>query len=327
MLPAISIIIPVYNAASTLDKCVRSILQQDFPNFEVLLVNDGSADNSLEVMQQLAALDSRIIAIDKSHSGVSGTRNLALEHARGEYICFIDADDIVDANYLSAMYAHRDCDMVICGYLVDWYSTDGELHRQESQKLPQIGEYDISNGCDCISKLFAYGKVHINCNKLLKRSIIEQHNIRYMPIPVNEDYMFMIDYLRHAKRIYAVEEVPYHWIRVVGNRTGVDSMPDNLLDIYLEAYEKTALLFLKKELVDHIFYYTFDFVIRKYLTAEKQMTITKEESRKTLSRMFSESPVKSSLSAHNPSGIGEFIMKLLLKLKLFGLYKILFIKS
>lgn len=324
MTPQISIIIPVYNAASTLVKCVRSILQQDFSNFEVLLVNDGSADNSLEVMQQLAALDSRIISIDKPHSGVSETRNLALQRARGEYICFVDADDTVDSNYLSAMYAHRECDMVVCGYFVDWYSTDGVLSRQEAHKLPQIGRYDISAGCDVIYDLFANGKIHINCNKLLKKSIIDQYNLRYSPIPVNEDYMFMVEYLKRADTVFATGDVTYHWIRIQGNTTGVDSMPQNLLKIYLNANDQTAILFRDKILVDRIFYYTFDFIVRKYLTAEKKGSISKKESRKILSYMFTLPQVKSSLSAHQPAGMGERLMMLLLRLRLFGIYQIFF---
>lgn len=325
MTPQISIIIPVYNAASTLEKCVSSIIHQSFSDFEVLLVNDGSADNSLEVMQRLAALDSRIIAIDKPHTGVSETRNLALQRVRGEYICFVDGDDTIEPNYLSSMYAHRECDMVVCGYFVDWYSADGVLSRQEVQKLPQIGRYDIFAGCDVIYKLFANGKIHINCNKLLKKSIIDQYNLRYSSIPVNEDYMFMVEYLKHANTIFATNNVTYHWIRIQGNTTGVDSMPQNLLEIYLNAYDQTAILFRDKILVNRIFYYTFDFIVRKYLTAEKKGSISKHESRKILSYMFTLPQVKSSLSAHQPAGMGERLMMLLLRWRLFGIYKNLFV--
>lgn len=326
MTPQISIIIPVYNAASTLEKCVTSIVCQSFSDFEVLLVNDGSADNSLEVMQRLAALDSRIIAIDKPHSGVSETRNMALQRAHGEYICFVDGDDTIEPNYLSSMYAHRECDMVVCGYFVDWYSADGLLTRQEVQKLPQIGRYDISAGCDVIYELFANGKIHINCNKLLKKSIIDQYNLRYSPIPVNEDYLFMVEYLKHSNTIFAVDAVTYHWIRIQGNTTGVDSMPHNLLDIYLNAYDLTVSLFRDQILVNSIFSYTFDFIVRKYLTAEKKGSISKQESREILCHMFTLPQVKNSLMSHQPAGMGELFMILLLRLKLFGIYQIFFIK-
>lgn len=326
MNPQISIIIPVYNSAPTIERCIDSILRQDFTDFEVLLVNDGSADNSLEVMHQQALRDSRIVAIDKPHSGVSDTRNLALDKARGEYVCFIDADDTVESNYLSAMYAHRDCDMVICGYFVDWLDKDKILIRQAQQELPLVGQFDVTNACDSIYELFANGKIHINCNKLLKKSIIDSYNLRYTTIPVNEDYMFMIEYLKHAKSVYATEEVAYHWWRVQGIRTGVDSMPPNLLDIYILAYKKTRALFCNGTLVDKIFYYTFEFVVRKYMTAAKNHTITRNERNDVLKHMFSLPEVKDCWKAHEPSGMGERIMMTLLKWRLFGLYQNLFIR-
>lgn len=326
MTPAISIIIPVYNSAPTIERCIDSILKQDFTDFEVLLVNDGSADNSLEVMRQQAERDSRIVAIDKPHSGVSDTRNLALDRARGEFICFIDADDTVEPNYLSAMYGHCGCDMVICGYFVDWMDKEEKLIRQETQELPQIGEFDITNGCDCIYDLFTNGKIHINCNKLLKKSIIDKHNLRYTPIPINEDYMFMIEYLRHAQSVFATEEVTYHWLRVQGGRSGVDSMPPNLLEIYQQAYTNTQSLFSDDSLVDKTFYYTFEFVARKYMTAAKNHVITAKERDEVLCHMFSLPEVKACWNSHEPSGVGERIMMALLKYHLYGIYQRLFIK-
>lgn len=326
MTPQISIIIPVYNSAPTIERCIDSVLKQDFSDFEVLLVNDGSTDNSLEVMHKQASRDSRIVAIDKPHSGVSATRNLALDKARGEYVCFIDADDTVEPNYLSAMYVHVDCDMVICGYYVDWLDKEEKLIRQELQVLPQIGQFDITEGCDCIYELFANGKVHINCNKLLKKSIIDKYHLRYTPIPVNEDYMFMVEYLKHAQSVYATKEVTYHWWRVQGNRTGVDSMPPNLLDIYLLAYQKTRALFCNGFLVDKIFYYTFEFVVRKYMTAAKNHVITLSDRDEVLTHMFSRPEVKDCWKAHVPSGIGERIMMSLLKYHLFGIYQKLFVR-
>lgn len=326
MTPQISIIIPVYNSAQTIERCIDSILKQDFTDFEVLLVNDGSADNSLEVMRLQAERDSRIVAIDKPHSGVSETRNLAFDKARGEFVCFIDADDTVEPNYLSAMYAHRECDMVICGYFVDWLDKDENLIRQEKQALPQVGQFDVSNACDGIYDLFSNGNIHINCNKLLKKCIIDHYNIRYTPIPVNEDYMFMIEYLKHAKSVYATKEVTYHWWRVQGNRTGVDSMPPNLLDIYLLAYQKTRALFCNGFLVDKIFYYTFEFVVRKYMTAAKNHVITLSDRDEVLTHMFSRPEVKDCWKAHVPSGMGERLMMSLLKYHLFGIYQKLFVR-
>ena len=327
MTPQISIIIPVYNSASTIEKCVNSIMKQDFKDYEVLLVNDGSVDKSMLLMQQMAAQDRRIVSIDKKHEGVSAARNMALEKARGNYVCFIDADDTVESNYLSVMYEHRDADMVICGYYVDWMSADGVLQKQEKHLLTQKGMFDISKGCDVISELFKNGKIHINCNKLLKKSIVDANQIRYKPIPVNEDYMFMVEYLKHANTVYACENMTYHWVREDGRTTGVNSLPDNLIDIYIQAYDDTNVLFCNKELLNDIFYFTFEFVCRKYLIAEKSGCISKQTCYRELQRMFRLPQVKQSWNYHKCNSLGEYLMHVLPKYRLWGIYKKLFIND
>lgn len=324
--PQISIIIPIYNAAFTLERCVDSILCQDFRNFEVLLVDDGSRDDSLRIAEDIKLKDNRIRVFHKENGGVSSARNLALDNARGLYVCYIDSDDYVEPNYLSAMYAHRDCDMVVCGYFVDWLDANGVLKHQDVFILPQQGKFDITQGCDCAFDLFANGKIHINCNKLLKRSIIEYNHIRYTPIPVNEDYMFMIEYLKHAKNLFAISEVTYHWLHIENVRTGVDSIPANLIDIYLDAQAQTYPLFKDPSLVDQVFYYTFELVARKFMIAARQKVISREECLSQLKRMFSTTGVKKAWNSHHTKAKGEWFSCFLLRCRFFNLYQKLFLK-
>lgn len=326
MIPSISIIIPVYNAASTLKRCIESILKQDYTNFEILLVNDGSSDNSWEIMLELKKQDPRILVLNKPHSGVSASRNYALENANGKYVCFIDSDDYVESNHLSTMYAHNDCDMVISGYFIDILNLDGSLKTSSSQRLPITGIFDVTNGCDQIYSLFEKGKIHINCNKLLHLDLIRKNKIRYKDVPVNEDYLFMIDYLKHSKSIYATSYVTYHWLRVDGGRSGADSIPDNLLDIYQFAYNQTVSLFKDVKLVNQIFYFTFEFIARKYLIAEKQGVINKHKSRVLLDKMFSLHEVKSCWKSHKISSCGEWLTNFLLAHKFYGIYRSFFIE-
>ena len=96
--PLVSIIVPIYNSAKDMVPCLESIKNQKYQNLEVLLVNDGSNDASLEICRMYARLDSRIIIIDKENSGVSGTRNVAIERATGQYLQFVDSDDQLDPN-------------------------------------------------------------------------------------------------------------------------------------------------------------------------------------------------------------------------------------
>ena len=98
MSPKVSIIVPIYNAEKTLHRCVDSILNQDVTDFELLLIDDGSKDDSAKICDTYAASDNRVRVIHKENSGVSATRNLALNEAKGEYLQFLDADDWITPN-------------------------------------------------------------------------------------------------------------------------------------------------------------------------------------------------------------------------------------
>ena len=115
----ISVIVPVYNVESYLSQCLDSIINQTFTDFELIAVNDGSTDSSLSILHDYSKRDSRIIVIDKPNTGVSDTRNLGLSNAQGEYVCFVDADDILSHTYLGDMYeiaSRKHADMVLCKY-------------------------------------------------------------------------------------------------------------------------------------------------------------------------------------------------------------------
>lgn len=115
----ISIIIPVYNALGRLRHCLDSILSQDFDDFELLIVDDGSNDGSGEICDEYAALDTRIKVFHKTNSGVSSARNLGLEHARGEYVMFVDSDDALLPGALRSMSeAVGDSDFLLAGHVV-----------------------------------------------------------------------------------------------------------------------------------------------------------------------------------------------------------------
>ena len=102
--PAISIIIPVYNAQEGIKQCIDSLLNQSFTDFEIILINDGSTDNSLEVIKEYADANDFIRVIDKENEGVAKTRNKGIQLAKGKYVVFIDNDDFVDSDYLERFF-------------------------------------------------------------------------------------------------------------------------------------------------------------------------------------------------------------------------------
>ena len=122
----ISIIIPVYNTSKYLHRCLDSILNQTFCDFELILINDGSTDNSLEILREYEAKDSRIVVIDKPNEGVSSARNQGIEIAQGEYIMFCDSDDYVAENWCVILIdgiQHHPNSLCIC----DFYKVNKEM--------------------------------------------------------------------------------------------------------------------------------------------------------------------------------------------------------
>ena len=117
-MPEVSVIIPVYNNERFVEKCIRSVMEQTFRNLEILVVNDGSTDRSGEILERLAAGDSRIVYISQENRGVAAARNRAFDIASGKYLTFVDGDDYIGRDYISQLYAaaeQKSTEMLICG--------------------------------------------------------------------------------------------------------------------------------------------------------------------------------------------------------------------
>ena len=205
--PVISIIIPIYNSSRFLCGCLDCILSQSFDDFELILVDDGSKDNSLDICRKYAANDSRIKVIHQDNAGVSSARNRGLDEAKGDYIYFPDSDDIVPENALALLLngIGNKCNYAVGGYQI--YSED------------DICTYSIDNTDfgfmsrdEMLLQFFApspYVYQGYLWNKLFKRSIIEDNNIRFEPsIKFNEDRLFCVQYVCSLKQ---EELIYYNW--------------------------------------------------------------------------------------------------------------------
>ena len=197
--PLVTIIIPVYNAAPHLAACIESVRKQTYENLEILLVNDGSADVSLPICQMYAGVDPRIQVMDQKNSGVSATRNAAIDRARGEFLQFVDADDRVamEATQLLVERALRtQADMVICHY----YRVTGKKRKSvhgflETDKI--LSQREFATQLMEEPSSFYYG---VMWNKLYRTSIIQSHNIRCSEeLQWSEDFLFNLEYIRYCQ--------------------------------------------------------------------------------------------------------------------------------
>ena len=193
----VSIIIPVYNASKYIDDCLMSIINQSYKNIEVFLINDGSKDDSLQKLYQWQKKDSRIYVEDQINHGVSYTRNKGISLATGDYITFIDADDVVSLDFISVLVElikNTGSDCAICNIKNFWSETD---------KVYSDGNATIYSQVDTITNLF--GIFHgFMANKMYKLSIIQKHNIKLNEdIAISEDLLFNIDYMQYvSKSVY-----------------------------------------------------------------------------------------------------------------------------
>lgn len=189
----ISVVIPVYNMGTYLEECLDSVSKQSFKDFEVLMVDDGSRDNSLAVCLEWAGKDSRFRVFSQENAGVSVARNRALQEAKGEYVCFVDADDVVAPDYLARLLdLSMDGRFPVCGYTRDKALLGSGGVSTSNFDAKQFVVHVVEESID-----------HPNLWMMLfKRNIIEEHGIRFTPGCVrNEDTEFYTHYLLYEQEV------------------------------------------------------------------------------------------------------------------------------
>ena len=216
MRPMVSIVVPIYNAENYLRRCVDSILNQEYTDFELLLVNDGSTDASGDICEEYGDRDPRVIVIQKENTGVSDSRNRALDRARGKYLQFLDSDDWItpDATRLFVRAAEEyGCDMVISDFyrvVGERLSTKGDIEEEGVLTREEFAAHMMENPAD-----FYYG---VLWNKLYRRDIVEEHKLRMdTDISWCEDFMFNLEYIRYAKVFYALHAPIYYYVKRKGS--------------------------------------------------------------------------------------------------------------
>lgn len=215
-MPTVSIIIPVYNAKKTLNRCIDSVLNQEYTDFELILVNDGSKDESASICDEYAAKDARVKVIHKENSGVSDTRNTGIAEAQGEYLQFMDADDWITADATKLMVREaqeRNCELVI----TDFYRVVGDKIAHKGS-IKDEGEMSREEFADCMKDNpadFYYG---VLWNKLFRRDIIIEHQLG-MDASVSwcEDFLFNLEYLLHVNKVFVLTVPIYYYVKTEGS--------------------------------------------------------------------------------------------------------------
>ena len=211
----LSIIIPIYNVENYLSRCIESILSQDFKDWELILINDGSTDFSKQIAENYEKSDSRIHLINTQNYGVSHARNLGLDAAIGKYIYFVDSDDELEINALStfkSIEALHSVSLYKFGYC---RINNNEEFRVSSLKT---GIFDISQGLLLLEKNMYSGFLW---NTIFRSDLIKKHNIRFdETVSWCEDHLFFLEYLNLSQDIYIDKSICYKYYI----RNNVDSL-------------------------------------------------------------------------------------------------------
>lgn len=216
----ISVIMPVYNVANYLDRAINSVLNQTFTDFELIIVNDGSTDNSKEICQKFADTDNRVKLINQKNSGAHVARNVAIDLSIGEYICFFDGDDYVENTMLNDLYSlitQNNCDLVISGFNINTYYNDDKY--VVYKYIPYIGN---NENIKVFHNKFEFRKQsYLNFdrnmfyppwNKIFKSSYIKNNKI-YFPITYRDDFPFVVEVIKDIENVVLTKSIYYNFIR------------------------------------------------------------------------------------------------------------------
>lgn len=278
----ISVIVPVYNIDSYLQRMLDSLIRQSYTDLEIILIDDGSLDNSGKICDEYAAMDSRIRVVHKDNEGVSVARNLGLELSSGDYIGFVDSDDVIDENMYKKLYDNmviNDCDISVCDYItfsdkVNFeYRDNIKIYSREQALRDIITDGAITN--------FLW-------NKLFKKSLFNK--VRFPKGKIYEDLYVMPKLIMSSKKVCYDNSKLYGYFKRNNSyvNTYNDQKNNNYLSFCDECYEYLSKYnFLEEDLVKYRCFYIYSAFLQA--AKSKCKNIFKDEYMDSYYKLFKQS--------------------------------------
>ena len=287
----ISVIVPAYNVGKYIEKTLRSIMEQSLKEIEIIVINDGSKDNTLTIIRKLMLEDNRVILIDKKNGGVSQARNDGIKKARGEYISFIDGDDWIEKDFFKDCYKYgveNNLDMVACDMLLDY------IRKNKSKPCFEFKTNKIISGKEYLDFYYENDVIRGVANKIIKKEIFIKNNLFFLEnVPSGEDMNLTIKLGYVTSRIGKINKAYYHYIQYPQSVSKQDSSEKMLpyllsfdeLESFLEKNkvenfeeEKTKLYNYKVMTIENFLLRKPNWNSEKYIRAvEKYLEIIKDE--------------------------------------------------
>lgn len=259
-----SIIVPLYNTEKYIGECIDSIINQDYDNWELIIVNDGSKDNGRDIVLNYSNNDSRIKLIDQSNSGVSVARNNGLKNAVGDFIIFLDSDDWLEPNSLS-LISKYDSDFIILGF-----------NKCYVDRVDSIvdNNVEINNRSDVIDNIYLNEKIQgFLCTKVFKKSIINDHNMKFdEKIRICEDLIFVDEYVKYCNSFNYIDVALYNYRmrKSSASFSAVKNKDTSSLDAYMYLIDKNKDDLNIINALNYSFLCNY-YKVKKYCTNEQKM--------------------------------------------------------
>jgi glycosyltransferase involved in cell wall biosynthesis len=273
---SVSVVVPVYNAGRYLKKCLNSIINRTYGNTEIILVDDGSTDDSAEICKRFAEKDSRVRLIMQENKGVSEARNTGIANSNGDYIAFIDSDDWISENYIADLVTACERENAQCGVssIMNIYGSHNSMN--------SICRYEVTKDSGSAKEFFGSAYIYgFAWGKLFRSDIIRQNKLRFEPdIKACEDVVFTLQYLKNTEKILTVPSAVYYYNHL---RSG------NLVSKFYEyeyLYRYRSMILLRECLPTYIS----DEKIRDGILGKRAMELTE-----ILDRHYAANPDKCSL--------------------------------
>lgn len=259
----VSVIIPVYNVEKYLAESLNSILNQTFCDFEVICINDGSTDNSLDILQEYKKKDNRFRIYSQENQGQGKARNFAINNSKGKYIIFVDPDDFIDAEALEIInkkFNETDADVIQLDFKTFLDGSHEEKTWLFSKRMKKHFNYALSDG-----NIYRWSKINGNnfidmsmstCDKAYKASFIKNNDIKFAPTRFGEDHLFSIGATILAEKILYLQQAFYHY------RTRPDSTVNKVSDGNFCVFDNIELV--KNFLVSKNLYHQYESIFEDY---------------------------------------------------------------
>ena len=236
--PLVTIIVPCYNVEKYVEECINSVIVQDYENWECLLINDGSKDNTLDIIKSFESKEIRIRVFIQENFGLSATRNKGIDNAKGEFLFFLDSDDILSNDAISTLVSSFENNDIITGITTASAFSNGNIIKGLQLLHPKERTVTfLNNHFEVLIRTMETGLTPVAQNRLYRKDFIDENNLRFKSGIVHEDELWFFETMLLAKNVKFINQETYFY-RIDNEESITKNLGDKNLESYLQIMEE-----------------------------------------------------------------------------------------